>query len=513
MQISARQIAGILAGTLLLLWLGSSTALYAFIKYRKGYDAIEFADVAFPWNWDQLRPKWGNYFVDKGLAYQEAGEWDKAFYFIRVGISKAPANSEGRLALADLLFQANDVIQAVRVLEAGLDYARQDSEFWEKMIRFLQYYQADQEIIRILERGLQENLLPEAQREAAETALAKAYFHQAEYEKALAIVESSRDISKQLIRCQIYWDQGLESLAIQSLETLNTLFPNQREIVPLLTRFYQESGEGEKAGQLARVTYLNNPYSIGAAVNCFRILGDEADAEIDRFMARVPEIYDNADALFMLANYLAETGKSDTLQTVLQKASQEFRDSPMVWFLKLEALVNAGAFGPASKLLETPPEYINMLIPLHRILFHSLALTTYYAKGEDDKGKLAMQQLFVSGHIRPATLLRLAKKLLEVSRPLEAGRILQFLLKQNPGNHSALADLIRIDLQLNRTGTVIAQGEAMLENKTMPYELKKELVSYLSSDSQIFDTKGLELVDRILESLTPSKKRMILQTL
>jgi len=123
MRISRRQIVLILAGFLMFCWLGASTALFLFVKYKKGYEAIEFTDVSLPWNWSNLRPKWGNYFIEKGIELLEQDQWDQAFYFIRVGVSKSPANLEGRLALADLLFQANDVIQAVRILEAGLEHA------------------------------------------------------------------------------------------------------------------------------------------------------------------------------------------------------------------------------------------------------------------------------------------------------------------------------------------------------------------------------------------------------
>jgi tetratricopeptide (TPR) repeat protein len=510
MQLTKRQIGGILTGALLILWMGASVTLFLFVKYRKGYEAIVFTDVALPWHWDEVRPKWGDYFIDKGIAHVEQGEWDKAFYFIRVGVSKAPSNLEGRLALADLLFQANDVIQAVKVLETGLEYAKQDVDFWEKMIRFLQYYQADQEIIRILERGLEEQLVPNSQRETAEAALAKAHYHQAQFDEALDIIKSSSNISTQIVQSQIYWDQGLESLAIQKLESLNNMFPNQREVVPLLTRFYQRSGDGNKAQQLAKFTYLNNPYSIGASVNYFRVLEEDAPEEIYRFMERVPEIYENQDALFMLANYLAEAGRHEILGKVLDKATPEFRESAMVWFLQIEALVNRGDFEAAATKLSVPPEFINQLIPLHRILLHSLSLATYYAKGEDDKGKLSMQQLFASGHIRPATLLRLARKLIETSQPVEAGRVLQFLLKQNPGNHSALAELIRIELMTQRTTEAVSKSLTMVENKTMPFELMKELISHLSADLQLYHTGDTELVTKILESVTPSKRKQLL---
>ena len=513
MQISRRQISLIIVGFLVFSWLGASTVLFLFIKYKKGYDVIQFTEVALPWNWSELRPKWGDYFVEKGIELHEQGQWDQAFYFIRVGVSKSPTNLEGRLALADLLFQANDVIQAVRVLEAGLENTSQEEEFWAKMIRFLEYYQADQEIIRILTRGLNEDLVPDSQKQPATAALAKAYFHQAQYEEAVALIKDSSSISNQLVRSQILWDQGLEFLAIQNLESLNTMFPNQREVVPLLTRFYKDSGEKEKALRLARMTYLANPYSIGAAVNYFRILGSDAPEEINRFLDRVPEIYDNQDALFLLANFLSELGFMDQLKTIIAQAGSSFGDSALVWFLRVESLVNGRDFDGAAKLLEDPPENINNLIPLHRILFQSLALTTYFAQGQDDKGRQAMQQLFVSGHIRPATLLRLTRKLIELDRAEEAGRIVQFLLKQNPGNHSALVELIRIDLMTQRTAQAIAQSRTLIENKTMPYQLMEELVTYLAQDRQLYHAEGAELVEQMLDALTPSKKQRLLEVL
>lgn len=513
MQISRRQIAIGLVGTLLLSWLGASGSLFLFIKHKKAYEAIEITDILFPWNWDDLRPKWGDYFVEKGIEMRDQGQWAQAFYFIRVGISKTPRNLEGRLALADLLFQANDVPQAVKVLEAGLDYAEKEEDFWAKMIQFLQYYQADKEIIRILSQGLDQGLLPDAQLEAATSALAKAYFHQAEYENASALIQDSNSISNQLIRCQILWDQGLQSLAIQNLETLNRMFPNQREVVPLLTRYYNESGDKDQALRLARLTHLGNPYSIGAAVNYFRILGKEAQPEIEKFLIRMPEIYENQDALFSLVNFLSEAGFVDMLNQVIENADSGFENSPLVWFLRVESLINGEKFDAAEKLLENPPETVNSLIPLHRILFQSLSLTTYFAQGADDKGRMATQQLFASGHIRPATLLRLTRKLVELEQPEEARRVVQFLLKQNPGNQSALAELIRIDLMTDRTSQVISQSRAMVENKTMPYELMKELVIYLSRDRQLYHTDGAELVRKMLDTLTPTRKKELLEVL
>jgi tetratricopeptide (TPR) repeat protein len=513
MQLKKKQIGGILIGFLVITWLVASLSLVIFIKKKKGYEAVKFTDIALPWNWRDVQPKWGDYFIRQGIEQQALGEWQKAYHFIRIGVSKSPQNLEGRLALADLLFQANDVTQAVSTLEAGLEFAGNNEAFWAKMVSFLQYYQADKQIIRILQRALEDDLLPESETQNARSSLAKALYHQAEFEEALVTLGNDPAIANQIIRSQIYWDQALESLAIQHLESLNQMFPNQREIVPLLTRFYKESGATEKALQLSKTAYFNNPYSIGASVNYFRTLGSNADSEIDRFLERVPEIYENQDALFLLANYLAEAGMYEKLDSIISKSSIEFQSAAMVWFLKIESLINGGQHQRAIKLLESVPDSFNQLIPLHRILFHSLSLTVNFALGADDKAKISMQQLFTSGHIRPATLLRLAKKLIEIQKPFEAERVLQFLLKQNPGNHSALCEKIRVDLMTGKTEQAIKLSRAMLENRAMPFALMKDLALDLGSDRQLFHPEGAALIREILDSMTPTDTQKFLEVL
>ena len=500
-------------GSLILAWLAASLSLVVFIKKKKGYEAIRFSDVAFPWNWDEVQPKWGDYFITKGIEQQEQGEWQQAYHFIRIGVSKSPSNLEGRLALADLLFQANDVVQAVKILETGVEYAVQNEGFWNKLIQFLQYYQADREIIRILEKSLDEGLVPNAQIGTAKLAIAKANFHQADFEKALSIMEKGPAISNQLLRARIYWDKGLENLAIQNLETLDSRFPNQREVVHLLTRFYKESGDMKKALKLSKFTYLNNPYSVGAAVNYFRNVGIESQEEIERFLTRVPEIYENQDALFLLANFLSESGMYEKLDDVIRQSTPDFQNDPMIWFLRVEALVNGGSYDQAIELLNAPPSSINQLIPLHRILFSSLSLIANCAVGATDTGKISMQQLFISGHIRPETLLRLTRKLIELKQPEEAGRVLQFLLSQNPGNHAALVEKIRIDLLTGNPDQAIQLSHTMVQNRTMPFELKKELVERLTEDKQIYHTQAGPLIRQLLDTMTPTKKKRLLEVL
>ena len=513
MQLRPKKILGILAGLAFVLWLGASSGLYYFIQYSKGYDAIRFTDVAIPWNWSRIRPKWGDYFIEKGLRHLEAREWNQAFYHIRLGVVKSPGNLEGRLAMADMLFQANEVVRAVQVLEAGLEYAAQNELFWKKMIRFLEYYQADRVIIRILEKGLDENLVADSGLATAQAALAKAYFYQADYAKAREVIGRAPSISNRVLRSRIHFDQGLEELALAELEALHTTHPNHREVVIHLTRLYRQLGEDGEAVALARHTYLSNPYSVETAVNYFDALGPEANSEIERFLERVPEIYQDEGSLFELLNYLAEAGEPDLQTIILERAESSPARAPIIWFLALEARINGGRYEAARAMLAHPPETINLRIPLHHILFHSLSLTNAYALGVDDEGDIALKELFSAGHIRSSALLRIGQKLLEIGRPDRAGDITAFLLKQNPGNQPALVCQIQVDLMLGDTQAVLSQSKDMMGGKTLPFKLKREIVRHLASDENTFVTEAGEMVKRILDTLAPSKRVQLLQSL
>ena len=47
----------------------------------------------------------------------------------------------------------------------------------------------------------------------------------------------------------------------------------------------------------------------------------------------------------------------------------------------------------------------------------------------------------------------------------------------------------------------------------MPYQLVEELVAYLVEDRQLYHAEGAELVEQMLDALTPSKKRQLLEVL
>ena len=503
----------ILAGAALVLWLGATTGLYLFIQNARGYDAIRFTDVAFPWNWSQIRPKWGDYFIEKGLRHLEAKEWDQAFYYIRLGVAKSPTNLEGRLALSDMLFQANEVVRAVQALEAGLEYAARNEAFWDKMIRFLEYYQADRAIIRILDKGLNENLAPDSVLARAQSALAKAYYNQADYTQAEEVIRRAPSLSNRVLRSRIHFDQGMEELALAELETLRANHPNHREVVNQLTRLYRQLGRDEDALKLARQTYLSNPFSIGTALNYFGVLGPKALPEMERFLQRVPQIYQNEASLFELLSYLAQAGEPALQSTILDRASKAIAQAPITWFLTLEAHLNAGQHKAAGTMLAQPPAAINLSIPRYHILYHSLSLTNAYAMGVDDEGDVALKELLSARFIRPSTLLRVAHQLLEIDRPDRAREITAFLLSQNPGNQPALACQIQIDLILGNTQAVLAQGKAMVEGKNLPFTLKREIVRRLSSDENLFDSDARDFVMQILDNLTPSKRTQLLESL
>ncbi len=462
-----------------------------------------------------MRPRWGNHFIEKATKYADQGKWDQAFHFARIGISKAPDNLEGRILLTNILFQANLIDRAVHVLESGTPYFQSNETYWKRLIEILLYYQVDGEVIRIIQNGLNENSIPDSQLNNATTALALAYYNQANYTEALATIKGNPILKNKILRTRIHFDSGLESLAIMELEALDKQHPNNKKIIPLLTQLYIESGKHQKGHQLARDSYLKNSYSIEATLNFLNTLDDkqEIQHELKRFIERAPEIYQNESALIQLLNFLAEKALPTLLDELLSNAPIHTRNSPIVWFIKIEAQLNTGEFNNALTSLQNPPTFVNLNSPTNNTLHCSLRLSALSGSEQSEEATKQLQELLDHTHIRPATLLQLSQKLCELNHPIVAEKIIQYLLKENPGHHQARVQLIKINILLEEHEKALQLSQEMLERGVLPFKLKEALVLEYSSDYTLRKQREIVMLGRILETLTPTRKQEMLNRL
>jgi hypothetical protein len=99
-------------------WLFAATSLFLWLN-RNPHNQVGWPDLAAPWRWSGLRARRGDTVVLTALDEIKAKDYPGAFYHLRLGVARSPANVEGRLTLAAL--QAGyDPRGAVTQLEDGL---------------------------------------------------------------------------------------------------------------------------------------------------------------------------------------------------------------------------------------------------------------------------------------------------------------------------------------------------------------------------------------------------------
>lgn len=115
-------------------WLLAASALFLWLD-RVPRNQVGWLDLAAPWRWSGLRTKRGDTAVLTALDELKARDYPAAFHHLRVGLSRAPGNVEGRLVLARL--QAGyDPARAVTLMEEGIPLAFNNPRFLAGLFHF-----------------------------------------------------------------------------------------------------------------------------------------------------------------------------------------------------------------------------------------------------------------------------------------------------------------------------------------------------------------------------------------
>ena len=129
-------------------YLCAATALHLWLD-RVPQNRVTWPDVALaPVRWEHFRVKRGDTAIAVALERLKQKDYVEAYYGLRVGLSRSPGNTRGRVALA-MLLNAGDPSQALRVLEEGLDHAPSDPDLLQALFALYRMQQAQ---TRALER-------------------------------------------------------------------------------------------------------------------------------------------------------------------------------------------------------------------------------------------------------------------------------------------------------------------------------------------------------------------------
>lgn len=500
---------GRLIGTLTLLavlgWFALAGALYFHFKYNKEFDQASYAKMLtlLPFGIDAHRVEMGNYHIERGLAEAKEGNYRDALRLLRLGVTRAPANLEGRLALAEFYefaLKRHDV--ATDLLLEGIELGGiQDVDYLKQTLRVLLRYQMDEAIQNLADKYLpDEPELTDINRVLAFSA-ANANYLRGNYDLTddyiinYNLLETLQGV---LLSAQISWDRGSKIAAMTLMEYSIKKFPNSEPLLLLLSRYHRELGEIDEARRYAILRSVSNPLSAATRMELLYIYNQAGDFESEQRETQrmLQQFRNDGPALQSLANFAADTGNIDLARRTYEEALEnEFAINPFALLLIEAHLVYQdyqGAIDFSEELIKERPDWLSQNWPL----FSSLRAVASYGMNRPDLGEIYLQE-FVDGITNnPKTYIAVARRFTEIERHQQARKVLTIAYEKAPTNQKILSQLIRTELTVGNTENLNRLLSRLLQMRRPEMVLLSEAYTKLGSDRFIF---------------TPNRQNLLLQ--
>ncbi|MBL6918903.1 MAG: hypothetical protein ISR41_00175 [Puniceicoccaceae bacterium] len=507
MEISVRW--GRLIGTLTLLavlgWFALAGALYFHFKYNKEFDQASYAKMLtlLPFGIEAHRVEMGNYHIERGLAEIKEGNYRDALRLLRLGVTRAPANLEGRLALAEFYefaLKRHDV--AIDLLLEGIELRGiQDIDYLKQTLRVLLRYQMDEAIQNLADKYLpDEPELTDINRVLAFSA-ANANYLRGNYDLTddyiinYNLLETLQGV---LLSAQISWERGNKIAAMTMMEYSIKKFPNSEPLLLLLSRYHRELGEIDEARRYAILRNVSNPLSAATRTELLYIYNQAGDFESEQRETQrmLQQFRNDGPALQTLANFAADTGNIDLARRTYEEALEnEFAINPFALLLIEAHLVYQdyqGALDFSEELIKERPDWLSQNWPL----FSSLRAVASYGMNRPDLGEIYLQE-FVDGITNnPKTYIAVARRFTEIERHQQARKVLTIAYEKAPTNQKILSQLIRTELTVGNTENLNRLLSRLLQMRRPEKDLLSEAYTKLGSDRFIF---------------TPNRQNLLLQ--
>ncbi len=271
-------------GLLLVLAYFIITAALAVFFGNRPHSPVTYWDVAWPGNWDTIRPKQGQMLIAQADEYFEQGKLREAFSLYRSGLRMYPEDQDARLILAKMLAGANMVERAGDVLAEGLDYGYpENEEYLAVLLQIISIQQNQQLLTQIVPKLLQ----------AEEIA--------GDPKKKYALLQ-------QYMQAQLLSGDYLGAIA--TAESTNA-----------------DPDAPQKAHNVILAGYIRM---------------DATDQALDYYQGLDEETQKTPAMLLLYASALAQSGQTDAMMAVLRNL---FREYPSAWRVQLSALQLILRFG------------------------------------------------------------------------------------------------------------------------------------------------------------------------
>jgi predicted Zn-dependent protease len=490
---------GRLLGTFTILavsgWFALAGALYLHFKYNKEFDQVSYAKMLtlLPFGLEAHRVEMGNYHIERGLTEIKEGNYRDALRLLRLGVSRSPANLEGRRVLAEfyeIALKRNDI--ATDLLLKGMELGgAKDIDYLKQSLRFLLRYQMDEAIQNLANKYLPEEPdLTEVNRTLAFGA-ANANYLRGNYDLADDyIINYNLLVSVEgiLLSAQISWDRGNKIAAMTKMEYSIQAFPNSEPLLMQLSRYHRELGEIDEARRYAILRNVSDPLSAAPRLELLYIYNESEDFEREQseIQRMLQQFRNDEPALQSLANFAADTGNIDLARRTYEEALENEFGIDSFALLLIEAhLVNKdyqGALDFSEELVGERPDWLTQ----RWAIFNSLRAVASYAMNRPDLGEIYLQDFVDDKNNQAQTYMAVSRRFTNIDRHQQARKILTLAYEKAPTNQKVLSELIRIELSLGYTENLNRLLSRLLQMRRPQIDLLADAYAKLGSDRFIF---------------------------
>ncbi|MCW5550279.1 MAG: tetratricopeptide repeat protein [Opitutaceae bacterium] len=435
----------LLAVLLVLGWLGSATALWAFVRYHRGVSNVSFVDIAFlPLRRDEYRATLGRHHFATAKEQLSQQRWGEAIFNLRAAVARTPANLEARRILAAIYQQSNQPEPAMKLLEDGLMYAPKDPAYLRETFGLLQ--RQPERVLRQSARLLPAEpdrdpahlfitwqtaaALHALQRDDESLALIKRWQIDRNPEgrqliAAIAAAGGRHEEAENIYRQQLREDPKNEAAALQ------------------LTRLLIRQGRTEEARRAALLRTLALPDSPGAAIDLLNLTWQTGDKESYHRDANTYLQKHKADerALQMLASLAAKLTQPELAATVLATAAAQGHAEAQFRLSLLEAQCAAADFAAAVATAEILTG-LEPLPPRFASAANFLKAWAYLGRQRPADAEPWLQRGLLQPRLEPAQLQLFAAAYEKLNAIPAAGRVLAAAAALAPDQAGPLLALV-----------------------------------------------------------------------
>jgi Flp pilus assembly protein TadD len=494
-------------------WATVASGLFVFIKYRRGFSEVQYSHMLLlPWKLDAYRHAKGEFLIKQGLAQAESQEWRAAFDLLRPGLLAVPDHLQARLMVARIYLMAGRPDITRTTLLDGLPIHGDQVDYLREVLGYFFGLQADSTIIAFSQE-LQTRLDPQIPAwRMASTALAYAYFNRANYSEASAVLAKSRLLATpegRFVTARIAWEQGQQTEALRQLSELTTQVMGDAEIY---RTFIYYLGEKKLWGQVRRASWLRQlalPDQPAAYVDFIKACGEEGDTarRVEAETAFYERFKNNTQALLMLSEAAAQSGRLDVSQRVAARCRELNRDEIDAVLLVLRAKLEARAYQAVIEQCIDLGAVVLKWPERQRLVLGGLRAVALYGLKQEAEAEPLVRRLWETRVLPAQVLAALALQVDRVGHGAEARKILRQAVAVDPLNQPALVYLLRSLMAEDELQDAPALIERLLRMRNPPEDLLAGLSQRLGSDRYMFLPERIGIQVAIADFLRELKRR------